>query len=409
MAIMDISQRKQIEQTILQANSKLEASIAELRMAQDQLIQQERIRALGQMACGVAHDLNNSLSPVLGYVELLSNDSRLPKDVREKLAHIYAGAGDATAVVERLQQFYRQEENVFYTEDVKLKELIEQIPALTQPKWRDAAQQTGREVSIELKLKDVPRIRGNVTELRQVLVNLVLNAVDAMSTGGQITIRLYTEVELVMIEVSDNGIGMTSNECKRCFEPFFTTKSDGSGLGLSVCHGIVDRHGGRIEVESQPGQGTTFRIVLPQTKKSVAAVLPDSGRRDDLPHYKILHIEDDPRVWPVVKAMLEELGQDVDLAESGAAGLGMFEANRYDAVITDLGMANIDGYQVVRAIRAKRPDIPVVMLTGWAKSEVLAAAHPDDIPTHILAKPPTLESLRNCLAKIQLSVRQTKD
>jgi signal transduction histidine kinase len=227
---------------------QLQIAYGELQSAQEQIIQQERLRAVGQMASGVAHDLNNTLTPILGYTDLLLRDPQLPEGLRERVRWIHTAGQDAAAVVQRLQLFYRPPTPAELTQSVNLVQLVRQIPELTRPKWRDEAQHTGRTIEVELDLCDTAPVRGIAHELREVLTNMVLNAVDAMPSGGQITLRVRATDETVCAEVTDTGTGMTEEVRLHCFEPFFTTKGNtGTGLGLSVCHGIIQRHGGTIE------------------------------------------------------------------------------------------------------------------------------------------------------------------
>jgi len=266
--VRDITERRRAEHELEEKQRHLEETLAELKATQQQIIAQERLRALGQMASGVAHDLNNSLSPVLGYAELAASVPDLPEKVRDWLGWVQTGARDAAAVVQRLRQFHRSEDDGPYGA-VELGDLLRQIPELTRPKWRDEAQRTGRHIEVDLMLEDGLCVLGNPAELREVFTNLVFNAVHAMPNGGQITLSLHATRESAVVEVTDTGIGMTDEVARRCFEPFFTAgKEEGTGLGMSVCHGIVQRHGGRIEIDTMPGCGTTVHVSLPMTRKS---------------------------------------------------------------------------------------------------------------------------------------------
>lgn len=403
----DIAARKQAEASLKkeqlswrEANQRLRQALDELRQTQEQVVQQERMRALGQMASGAAHDLNNALSPVLGYSDMLMAAPELPPHLCDWVNLIRTGAIDAAAVVDRLRQFYKPQDSTSSVKVLDVNQILRQIPSLTRPKWSDEAQQTGRTITMQLDLRDVRPIFGNEPELRQVFTNLVLNAVDALPVGGCITLRSRATEQRVIVEVSDGGIGMTDDERLRCFEPFFTTKPTGSGLGLSVCHGILRRHQATIEVESVPAQGTTIRAVFPVSDQQQVRDRKKPAEQSALPSRRILYIDDDSRLRSVVAEFLRQLEQDVDLAEDGASGLLRLKQERYDVVITDLGMPEMDGREVTRTIRDWWPDVPVIMLTGWPEEVAMQHVDVAERPTRFLQKPPTLDGLRAALAEI---------
>jgi len=265
--------------------TQLRDSHQKLVTAQRQLIQQERMRALGEMASGVAHDLNNALAPVVGFAELLTQQADVRAD-SERLLHylglILTGASDAAAVVERLREFYRRREEGETFAAVDLNALVQQTIELSQPRWRHQAGAEERRVEVHSELRLIPAAAGSETELREMLMNLVFNAVDALPEGGAITVRTYLDRKTrdrVTLEVSDTGAGMTDEVKQRCLEPFFTTKGErGTGMGMAMVYGTVKRHGGRLEIESTVGQGTTVRIVLPRHGRATARQRV-SGRR----------------------------------------------------------------------------------------------------------------------------------
>ncbi|NQT12105.1 MAG: hybrid sensor histidine kinase/response regulator [Planctomycetes bacterium] len=310
---------------------------------------------------------------------------------------IEMGARDAATVVARVRQFHQAEHTIEGHIPVQVGELLTDVAELTRPQWRDAAQRTARDIELDLQLEDVPPVLGHPAELREVFTNLILNAVDALPKGGRITLRLRGTSEAVVVEVVDTGIGMPADVRLKCFEPFFSTKgSDGTGLGLSMCHGIVERHGGRIEIDSTPGHGTTFGIHLPVAAEC-ASDEPHPSEAP-LPNGRVLYIDDDPRVRMVVGAMLNQLGQQVDMAESGAEGLEMFHANEYDVVVTDLGMPNVDGSMVTSIVKTARPEQPVIMLTGWGAGP--GNQLPSEAPDFVLSKPVTIRQLQEVLERV---------
>lgn len=395
----EILEHKRTEEALRESHRRLEETLDELQATQEQLIQQERLRALGEMASGVAHDLNNTLTPVLGYSDVLVNSSGLPGDVQERLELIRTGALDAARVVARLREFYRPSDPADEGETLQLATVLREVVELTRPKWRDEPQREGRDIEVDLRLEDVPPVVGVNVQIREVLTNLVFNAVDALSHGGKITLRLRGTPGGALIEVADVGVGMPADVQARCLEPFFTTKGNrGTGLGLSVCHGIIQRHGGGIRVESSPGQGTTISVSLPAAEDDDS--VEEAAANNSLPASRVLYIDDDPDVRASVRFMLETLGQEVDVAQSGTRGLEMLAADDYDLVVTDLGMPEMDGYAVTRRIKATQPDLPVVMITGWGSTSAPEPSRPGEGPDHVLGKPHTLERLREVLARV---------
>jgi PAS domain S-box-containing protein len=263
----EISERRGAEIRLRETNQRLQTALEELHATQQQVIQQERLRALGKMAGGVAHDFNNALIPILGYAELLIERSELLDDRAVALKYlglIRSAAKDATAVVSRLREFYRQRDETEIIEPVDLLEALAEAISMTQPRWHDEALAQGRDITVEQEFQPVPMIACHGGEIREVVTNLIFNAVDALPQGGKIVIRAYAEVQHAVFEVSDDGIGMPEEVRVRCLEPFVTTKGKrGTGLGLAMVYGIVQRHHGTIEIQSAIGRGSLVRVRLP--------------------------------------------------------------------------------------------------------------------------------------------------
>ncbi|MBI3316467.1 MAG: HAMP domain-containing histidine kinase [Candidatus Omnitrophica bacterium] len=256
--------KAEFEKKISERTQQLEKALEELRKTQYQLVQQERLRALGQMASGIVHDFNNALSPILGYSELLLKDPQAREDRKTLLQFLQimnAAARHAAGIVKRLRDFfYTREQNEPFT-SVHLNPMIEEMISLTQPKWKSQALVKGAQITVRKELGDIPLIEGDDVQLREVLTNLIFNAVDAMPQGGELMLRTYANAYEVVLEVCDQGIGMDEEVKRRCWEPFFTTKGDsGSGLGLSVVYGVIQRHGGSVLIQSEKNKGTTFSI-----------------------------------------------------------------------------------------------------------------------------------------------------
>ena len=399
--VRDITERKRAEEALRESNRRLEETLAELSATQRQVLQQERLRALGQMASGIAHDFNNALTPVLGFSELLL-DRPGNLDNKEKVTRylqmINTAALDAANVVRRLREFYRSREENEILLPIKLNELVEQAINLTQPRWKDQALASGITIRIETDLKPLPLVAGNEAELREVLTNLIFNAVDAMPEGGTITLRTRADVEHVALEVSDTGIGMTDEVRQRCLEPFFSTKGErGTGLGLAMVYGIIQRHHGTLLIESEPGQGTSIIIRLPVQMEQKGEV---RGQDEERPsrRLQILVVDDEPQVREVVTAYLTGDGHSVETATNGREGLEKFLVGWFDVVVTDQGMPEMSGDQLAGAIKRVAPKKPVILLTGFGDLMIAAGDRPSGVDI-ILSKPVTLNALRQALAK----------
>ena len=400
LTFQDISQRRGAELALQESNRRLEQTLTELRSAQQQMIRQERLRALGQMASGVAHDFNNTLSKILGFTELLLTSPEKVHDhgrVREYLRMICAAAQDGTNVVRQLRTFCRPRRETEVFDPVDLNALIQQAVTLTQPKWKQQPQATGATVEIRTELQTVPLIQGNEADLREVLTNLIFNAVDAMPNGGIITFRTHADDGFVAFECSDTGVGMTSVTRERCLEPFFTTKGEqGTGLGLSIAYGIIQRHGGSLDLQSERGKGTTFIIRLPVHVDQPQR--PTELQLATQPHpLQVLVVEDDALIREIEAEYLACDGHAVETAASGTEGLKKFCSRKFDLVLSDRAMPEMNGDQLAGVIKTMSPDTPVILVTGFADGLDGNGRKPAGVD-QILAKPFTHETLRSAVA-----------
>ena len=353
---------------LIARNVELQAALADLKTTQQHVIQQERLRALGQMVSGIAHDFNNALVPILGFCELLQIRPEILADRTKALTYletIQTAAKDAASVVSRLREFYRADKGHTPFTPVNLKRLVEQTITLTRPKWKEQAQAAGVTIAVALELEAVPPIAGEESALREVLTNLIFNAVDAMPGGGTLTFRTRREGDTGVIELADTGTGMTEEVRQRCLEPFFSTKGEhGTGLGLAMVFGIVQRHSGSLDLYSTPGQGTTFSIKLPLMDASgshAAEVKPSRPTRA----LRILVADDEAPVRDTLAAILAADGHEVELAVDGADGLRRFRSGHFDVVITDKAMPGMNGDQMAAAIKQIAPETPIILLTGF--------------------------------------------
>jgi signal transduction histidine kinase/ActR/RegA family two-component response regulator len=353
---------------------QLKQTLRELKQAQDQVIQAEKLRAMGEMASGVAHDFNNLLAVILGNIQLLLHqfDRLSPEEIRERLQTIEQSSKDGAETVRRIQEFSGMRRDKEFT-PLSLNELISDVVNVTQPRWKEQTQRKGIQIELTKKLVKIPKIVGNPSELREVMTNIVFNAVDAMPDGGEVTITTSIQAEdWVEMRITDTGIGMTEEVKKRVFDPFFTTKGvTNTGLGMSVSYGIVKRHGGEILIESEPGKGTTFIVHLPtgymdeMPDEKVGKPVPVAPLALEGGGARILVIDDEDSVRKILYQMLKAKGYQVVVASSGEEGIERFKEEPFDLVFTDLGMPRMSGWEVGRALKGIDPKVPVALITGW--------------------------------------------
>lgn len=323
----------------------------------------EKLRSLGQLAAGVAHDFNNSLAAILGRVQLLlrhATDERQRRDLRV----IETAALDAAATVRRIQTFVRRATDE-PPRTVAATRLAYDVLQLTRTRWENEAQARGLryEVEFEPAPDGTDEVSAHPSEVREVLVNLVLNALDAMPEGGRLRIDVRGRGEFVQVGVHDTGPGIPAELRERIFEPFFTTRgAAGSGLGLAVSQSLVGRCGGTIEVESEPGRGTTFTVRLPRVQEARAE---HALHETHVPRRRVLVVDDEPAVREVLVEMLTELGQDVSAAESASAALERLACEPFDLLLTDLSMREMDGLRLAAEARRLAPGLMVVLTTGY--------------------------------------------
>lgn len=365
-----------------------------------------RMEMLGRMAMGVAHDFNNLLTAVLGHAELLRSDLAALDAGPAPRAHLRAlerAGQDGAALVRKIQQYIRNEKKE-HVEPVVLQDIAEEVITLTRPYWHNEPRRHGIAICLENDLRPAPPIPGAPTELREVLVNLVLNAVQAMPAGGTLTIRTGRRGALAaVVEVGDTGVGMSETVRRRIFEPLFTTKgSAGSGMGLTMSHGIVQEHNGRIEVESEPGRGTLFRLVFPYhpdrpAPEAVAEAAAPNGAGRAL---RILVVDDEPMVRTVTTKLLRLRGHTVVDVDGGPAALATLAEETFDVVVTDLSMPEMSGRELAAVIRQRHTGLPVLLLTGDTDAE----ADSQDVAA-VVKKPFQLDALDATVREVADGVR----
>lgn len=397
----EISERRRAEIQLRETNQRLQKAVDELHATQQQVIQQERLRALGKMAGGIAHDFDNALIPILGYAELLIERPELLSDRATALQYLglmRRAAKDATGVVERLREFYRQRDETEMFEPVDLVAALSEAVSMTQPTWRDAALADGRQVTVKQAYQPVPLIACHGGDIREAAANLLLNAVDALPEGGRIVVRAYQEEQNAVFEVEDNGIGMTEEVRARCMEPFVTTKGKhGTGLGLAMVYGIVQRHHGSIQIESKVGEGSLIRVRLPFVRFDAQRDGISVNRK-----LKVLLVDDEQVVRDVISLFLRHEQHEVTVAATAAEALRLVQEEKYDLVITDHAMPGIASENFVATLRSKGFDLPILMLTGFGEPMKTSDSIPQGV-SRLISKPVTMEELRSAIAEVFLA------
>jgi signal transduction histidine kinase/CheY-like chemotaxis protein len=376
---------KNIETSAAQADQaerhvkELSHYIAEQERIREQFSQMEKLSALGELASGVAHDFNNTLAGILGRAQLLLRTTNDPEKIKRGLDIIIKTAEDGAKTVKRIQDFARQRRDHNF-ELVLVDQILADASEITRPRWKNWAEASNIHINLDLHTGSKAKVMGDDSELREVLVNMVFNAIDAMPAGGTLSLSTQNVGESVVISIADTGVGMDSDVRSRIFDPFFTTKGKaGLGLGLAVSFGIIRRHGGNIEVDSELGSGTEFRIVLPLAAVSADSITPEIVKPtpgaqpsislvQDQVQTRILVVDDEEFVRDLLKEILESEGCKVSMAESGTEALKLFSASQFDGVFTDVGMPGMSGWELAHAIREQSEMIPIAVITGWGEA-----------------------------------------
>jgi PAS domain S-box-containing protein len=365
--------------------------VTEQRQERERAAQADKLRALGQLASGVAHDFNNALAAILGRAQLLRRSAECGDEFAHGLDIILTAAEDAAATVRRIRSFAHQLPSESHA-SLDVRELLRDAVEITRTRWENDARARGLdyEVTVECECECERDLctHGNASELREVFVNLIVNAIDAMPSGGGLNIRCRRRGARLQLLFTDTGTGMTDEVRARMFEPFFTTKGvHGTGLGLFVSYGIVERHGGHISASSAPGCGTTFTIDLPHVeaeerahKHEPARDAVTSGRT-----LSVLVVDDEEVVRWTLAEMVEALGHNVRTADGGRAALEALESDEFDVVFTDLSMPEMDGWEVAREVRRRSPLTRIAVVTGYGRD---AARTQGDAPADtVIGKP----------------------
>ncbi len=409
VATMRTNQRlKSSRRELEKSNRRLQNALEELESKENQIIQQERLRALGEMAGGVAHDFNNALQPIVLAASVLNRrKAELSDDpkIHEYINVINMASREAAGTVKRLVRFFKPGKNRT-REIVDVNGIIEEVVRLTSPKWREEARDRGVMIEVETELQDGCLICGYGDEFREMMVNLIFNAADAIVREGKIFVKTVLESTNVLLTVSDNGVGMSSKVSERCLEPFFTTKTGrGTGLGLSIVYGVVRRLKGGIYIDSKLDEGTTFTICIPlahgDEKEELDKVERKRGRlrkKANDGDLKFLLAEDNAAIRSLLADELRQQGHEVVLAASGDQAWDIYKKNKFDVILTDQSMPGLSGKQLARLIREKTPKKTIIMLTGF--DTAMKSAELEGLIDAVLSKPVSIEDVMDVVRNV---------
>ena len=369
----------------------------ELAVARSHLDDHARLRALGELASGMAHDLNNTLGALSLRVEMLANDPNSRRTQGANIDAIQRICTDAAARVRRLQDFGRRRHD-HPLEIIDIAQVAREAIELARPEIDRSAQLDGIPLTIECDVGDLPAVRGDATDLRHVFINLLLNARDAMPRGGRIEIHARRKGHRIHIDVADEGTGIPEAQLSRIFDPFFTTKGErGTGLGLAIAAAVLARHEGQITARNRPQGGALFTLELPTAPLKRVAAPPRPPAPAQLAPRRVLIIDDDKEHLDATCRVLEQAGQKVTAELNGRAAIARFASGEiFDIVLCDIGMPDLNGWEVARAIALTSPTTPIYMISGWA-NEIDAKDPRRGLVAGVIAKPVSIEMLRSVL------------
>jgi signal transduction histidine kinase/DNA-binding response OmpR family regulator len=385
---------------------ELQHSYESLKATQDHLVASERLKALGQMAAGVAHDFNNVLNGILMRSQLMLQEFESgeadSEGLRQELELIKRIALQGAETITRIQDFTGIRKDL-PADVVDLNAVVRNSVEMTRTKWKDECEAQGIQIDVSLELGDIPSTEGNAYELTQVFSNFIFNAVEAMPRGGSLTIRTYKADKMIRVEVSDTGIGMTEEVQRKIFEPFFTTKKTGHGLGMSIVYGIIKRYQGDTSLRSKENAGSTFTVSLPVISQRPVPEPENPGVDETvIEEYapaRVLVIEDNDQNRKLFETALKHFGHQVVGASNGTEGLELFHQGGFDLVVTDLSMPGLSGWEVAKGVKKEDPGVPVILLSGWSVQQEVEQIKTSGVDL-VLAKPCPLDSLRQAVHNV---------
>ncbi|MDR4505007.1 MAG: response regulator [Candidatus Scalindua sp.] len=342
--------------------------ITEQKKVEQKLFQSEKLKALGIMVSGVAHEFNNILAIIKGYAQFLEMYHRNKSELKVGLHTISKASDDGAAIVRRMKDFVTADGSSIWFESVDINELIKHAIDYLMPKWKMMASDKGISYHVDMKcLKKVPPVKGTPSELREVLINIINNALEAMPNGGSLSFRSWGEGKKVFVSISDTGRGMSEGVQKRMFDPFFTTRMpEGTGLGMSAVYGIIKRHNGEISVESQLGVGSTITLELSATKKTVNSIISPRSIHGDISPLYVLVVENEQETCNVLDKFFTKKGHNVKCINDSEGAVELLKKEKFDLVLLDMALKGEgNGVDVIQFLDSldKRPKIG--FMTDW--------------------------------------------
>jgi len=381
-----------------------------VRSLQKKLVRSERLKALGEIASGVAHDFNNALAIILGRSQMLrerTNDA----EARKGLVLIERAAQDVSTSVRRILDFFRPDAKGKFAAHF-LDNLVQECLEVTKVRWKEEAHLHGIRYEITAQIPHGLQIWGSDHELSEAFNNIIFNALDAMPQGGKLEIRAEREEEAAVVDFADSGAGMAPDVLQKIYDPFFTTKSEkGTGLGLSVVRDVILRHHGDIEIASRPDEGTTVRIRLPIYQGGAGprfltappVVSPHKERAGEPAMLRVLVVDDEPQILTMFGEILTLHGYEVLTTARGSEALKEIAAREFHVVIVDLGMPEMSGWEVIAEARKIAPQSRYIITTGWGDSFVDVDLRARGVD-YILPKPVEVQSLLDLMEHIRTTV-----
>jgi signal transduction histidine kinase/CheY-like chemotaxis protein len=373
--------------------------ITDQKKMEGALLQSEKLKSMGVMTSGISHEFNNILSVIKGYSLLLQQEYKDHKQIYDKINVILGSVDDGVGIVARMQDFTRAEAHRTGYASVDVRELVEQVIELSMPRWKNISEANGIMYYMDKQgMEDVSTVWGNSTELREVILNIINNSLDAMPEGGHLSFRTWNEDGNVFLSISDTGEGMYDDIRKNVFDPFLTTKMpNGTGLGMSISYGIIKRHGGGINVESEVGRGTTITIRLPINKDNTDFVTRSEEKHElKVTNLRILVVDDEQAACDLLSEFLSQEGQNVKCVYGGREAIKQLMSESFDLVLSDLVMPEVGGREIIKMLDTLNKRPKVGLITGWSE-ETEAFSMEDMKVDFIVKKPFDFSELTKCI------------
>lgn len=387
--------KREADEALIRKNKELEETIKSLTRTQEELIRADRLKVLGQMVSGLTLNFNNTLSKILGVVEIIGA-SQTPA-IEEYVTQLREHTLEAADLVKRLQHFHSTKRKLAQGSPLDINEVLQHCIDLTQPRWAAGECSAQPSISLDRNLGAVPDVLGDYAEIVEAITNLIFNACDAMPEGGKLSINSLKNTRAVVVEISDTGVGMCEETLRNCAIPFFTTKGEnGSGFGLAWVDGMMQRYGGVMRIRSQLGSGTTVQLRFPISDPNSEESTNSSEGVHAYRPLRIMVVEDETMISNYIRMTLEADHHQVEAFENGFKALERLREERFDVVIADRAMPEIKGDELVRRIRDMKGNEKIVMATGVGDLMIANCEIPCGVDL-VLPKPITRDALRRAL------------